>query len=168
MSNFFNKLVDDKLIEKWADTLDWLFDDNKFSKDAGWNGGYVATFTKTVKHLPYFSEKNYHYGKSKDITFPQIGEKFCIPTFYIHKGECEGRDLVRHIRNGIAHGRTTFYKVKSELYIQICDFGKEGNKSTSGQTAFLAMPMSYIPAIYKLYVDREKVMKNTKKTKRRK
>ena len=164
MSNFFNKLVDDKLIEKWADTLDWLFDDNKFSKDAGWNGGYVATFTKTVKHLPYFSEKNYHYGKSKDITFPQIGEKFCIPTFYIHKGECEGRDLVRHIRNGIAHGRTTFYKVKSELYIQICDFGKEGNKSTSGQTAFLAMPMSYIPAIYKLYVDREKVIKNTKKT----
>ena len=168
MSKFFSKLVDDQLIERWADTLDWLFDDNKFSESVGWNRGHVANFTKAVNRQLHFSEKNYHYGKNKDMVFPQNGEEFCIPTSYMYKGESEGRDLVRHIRNGIAHGRTKFYKVKSELYIQICDFGKKGNESASGQTAFLAIPMSYIPDIYKLYVKCEELIKNTKKTKRRK
>ena len=168
MGKFFSKLVDNQLIEIWADTLDWLFDDNKFSKDVGWNGGHASAFTKAIKHLPHFSIKNYHYGKQNVKRFPQAGNRFRIPTFYMLKGEGEGKDLVRHVSNGIAHGRTNFYMVKNELYIEICDFGKEGNNFANKQTAFFAMPMSYIPAICKLYVDREKAMKKDKEPKQRK
>lgn len=168
MSNFFCKLVDIQLIEKWAYTLDWLFDDNKFSKVIGWNTGHVSAFTKAIKRLPHFSINNYYYVKRDTIIFPKSGDRFHTPTFYMKKGDSEGKDLVRHIRNGIAHGRTNFYTVKSELYIEICDFGKEGNGYVNKQTAFLAMPMSYIQDICKLYMDREKAIKNNKMPMQRK
>lgn len=52
MGKLFNTLVNESLIEDWANILDWLFDDERFSSERGWTRGYVGNFTKKVKNSP--------------------------------------------------------------------------------------------------------------------
>ena len=154
MSAFFSILVSQNLIQDWAKTLDWLFDDNRFDLAKGWTSNRIGSFTKKVKHLPEVSTNRYTYGYAKFITFPAEGQNVDEPTFYFTKSTSEGKDLIRHIRNGIAHGKTRCYKTANkELYIEICDFGKERTKTANRQTAFFALPISMIPELYKLYSD---------------
>lgn len=57
MGKLFNTLVNESLIEDWANILDWLFDDERFSSERGWTRGYVGNFTKKVKKLSKIGEK---------------------------------------------------------------------------------------------------------------
>ena len=157
MSKFFNQLASEKLIIDWASTLDWLFDDLKFSKERNWNRGYTGLFTKRVRQLSGLSDKskNFIYGKIKHEDFPnQIkgSRRKRATLIMIAQGDAIARDLIRHIRNGIAHGQTTLYKVKEELYIEIIDYSDK-LKSPCKQTAFICIPLSYIPQFYKIYSD---------------
>ena len=127
MGKFFGSLVSENLIIDWASTLDWLFDDLKFSKERGWNGGYTASSTKKVKKLKHLSDKEgrVKYGKCTEIDFPnqcknQRKERW--PYIAMTSGDSFVRDLIRYIRNGIAHGNTNISKVGSECYIEIIDF----------------------------------------------
>ena len=49
MSKFFQSIVDYKLFDDWADTLDWLVDDNKFDEKNGWTSGYVGSLSKKIQ-----------------------------------------------------------------------------------------------------------------------
>lgn len=152
MSAFFSTLISQDLIQDWASTLDWLFDDNRFDSAKGWTPNRIGSFTKKAKRLPEVSADRYTYEYAKLITFPAEGHNIDKPTFYFTKGTSEGRDLIRHIRNGIAHGKTRCYKnANKEMYIEICDFGKEGTKMANHQSAFFALPISMIPELHKLY-----------------
>lgn len=165
MGNFFSQLANYELISTWADTLDWLLDDRRFSTADGWTTGYVGAFTKNIKKLPHFSDKNYHYGSAKNINFPNVTKsknKPKKPTFYLAKHECEGRDIVRHIRNGIAHGNAQIYHVGKDFYIEILDY-----RSDKQQTAYIAIPLDYITEIHRLYEIKLKAIKDNN-TKRRK
>lgn len=154
MSNLFNKLAKENLLNDYAETIDWLFDDNRFSAQKGWTSGYVGAFIKYVKKMPNLGKDNYQYGSINSLKFPTIKNKDLIT---IHsKGVSESRDLVRHIRNGIAHGKTTLYKPKGELSIEILDYNKHGE-----QTAYIFMPLKHLMFFYNTYV----FIKNKKKGK---
>lgn len=167
MSKFFNCLVSEKLINDWASTLDWLFDDLKFSKDRNWNGGYTSSFTKKIKKIKYLSDKEnrvIYRTKIKHTEFPNQCKMNNKRTPYVMmlQGDGFARDLVRHIRNGIAHGETSIKKVCDELYIEILDFSDK-SKTPGKQTAYLFMPLSYITQFYRIYDDINNSIMNTKK-----
>lgn len=165
MSKFFSKLVSENLFEDWAQTLDWLFDDLKFSKTRNWNKGYVCKLTNNIKKLEYLSDNNrVRYGKIKNTDFPnQVKNSRQKHTPYIFMKESEGftKDLIRHIRNGIAHGQTKIFKVSDDLYIEIKDFSDK-SMSLEKQNAYIFIPIKYIVEIYKKYTNINSSIMNTK------
>ena len=171
MSNFFNQLVSENLISDWASTLDWLFDDLKFSRERNWNRGYTGFFTKRVRQIPGLNDKSecFIYSKIKHSDFPnQIkGRRRKRSTLImISQGDSIARDLIRHIRNGIAHGQTQIYKVKEELYIEIIDYSDK-SKTPEKQTAFICIPLTYVTHFYKIYSEINTSIMNTKETDRK-
>lgn len=156
MSKLFNGLVNEGLLNSWAEMLDWLFDDNKFSVENGWTSGYVGAFIKKVKHIHNFNDDNYQYDSIKNLKFPNAVKKGSI---IIHSnGKGESRDLVRHIRNGIAHGKTKISKPKGELHIEIYDYNKEKQ-----QTAYIFISLAQLQSIYKAYTEVKKSKENARK-----
>ena len=158
MSRLFNDLVSEGLIENWAGLLDWLFDDERFSSQRGWTSGYVGAFTKKVKRISKIGKGNYSYDSIKNLSFPHTKSNSIK---IIHaKGDGEARDLVRHIRNGIAHGKTKIAKPNSILHIEILDYNKQNE-----QTAYIYVPISCIFDIYNIYLEVEKSKNNSIKKK---
>ena len=171
MGKFFNSLVSEKLIEDWAFTLDWLFDDKKFSKERNWNGGYTSSFTKKVRALKYLSdkEKRVKYGKCNLTDFPNQSKnrrRKRLPYIVMSNTDGFARDLIRHIRNGIAHGESTVCRTESELFIEIIDYSDK-TKSPEKQTAYLFIPLSYVTVFSKLYEEINKSIMNTTKRDRK-
>lgn len=167
MGKFFNCLVSENLINDWASTLDWLFDDLKFSAERNWNGGYLSLYAKKLKTTKYMSdkEKRFKRGKCETSDFPnQCNPKRRkrLPYIAMLSGNSLARDLIRHIRNGIAHGETTVTKVGEELYIEIIDYSGKTKKSDK-QTAYLFIPLSYINEFFKKYDEINKSIMNTTK-----
>ena len=164
MGKLFQDLVDNELLLDWANTLDWLFDDNRFSTDKGWNSGYVSQFTKRIKRFDGLSDKNGSFlvGKAEDLGFPQrIGKERRKPKVVMIKGESIARDYVRHIRNGIAHGRSRIIRDSDELHIEILDFGKDGDAQKKNQTAYIFIPVSYITKSMQVYNEIERSIAHT-------
>lgn len=71
MSNFFKEIVDYQQIYNLSETIDWLFDDNKFLAENGWRPEAVGRLTKKIKKLPYFGKDNYKYDAVKNLRFPK-------------------------------------------------------------------------------------------------
>lgn len=57
-------------------------------------------------------------------------------------------DLVRHIRNGIAHGHTEIRKVESMLYIEILNYSDNTQKT---QSAYIFLPLTCIPDLQDIH-----------------
>lgn len=154
MAKLFDRLVNEGLYNEWASLLDWLLDDSRFRN---WSSGYVGSFTKKVKRLPHIGSNTYFYDRANNLSFPSKDstKKFLI---MMCKGDSEAKDLVRHIRNGIAHGKAEISKYEGTLYIEIIDYTKAGV-----QSAYLYIPVDYINKIHKVYIEVEKSMLNNKK-----
>lgn len=151
MAKLFTELVSANLIKDWAGILDWLFDDNRFDKDKGWSRGKVGVFTKKVKKQLGCAKNNYKYKLAKEVNFPQDrpNEKTVIHC----RGDSEGKNLVRHIRNGIAHGKAEVRRNNGEPYIEIYDYNRSDK-----QTAYIFIPVSDILLIHKCYAEIEQSM----------
>ncbi len=160
MSRFFQDIVDHQLYTDWAQTLDWIVNDKKFDRNQGWTSGYIGALTKKIQKMPSFSkEKTYQYKPIKHLNFPKNRSKTIKVLFSNGASEC--KDLIRHIRNGIAHGNTVCFSNNNELYIEIKDFDSSGKN----QTAYICFPMSYIIQIHKLYCDVKKSYERNRDTK---
>lgn len=147
-SKLFVDLVDNGLINSWGNLLDWLFDDQKFDN---WTPDLLKKYIKKLKRLPNLSNSNYKYDFSINLPFPKKMTRQKIK-FLSGKHDGEARDWVRHIRNGIAHGKTRIIKEPDELWIEIKDYNKSGN-----QTAYIYFPISYICKTYELYKEIDKL-----------
>lgn len=161
MSDFFKKLAELNNYNEWAAIFDWLFDDNKFKY---WTSGYVGSLTKKIKRLPYIGNNNYAYDTSSKIAFPKITISKSVKILMI-RGDSEGKDVIRHMRNSIAHGNAFICMQNGTPYVEITDHNRKGM-----QTAYMFFPLEYIKTIHKLYKDVEKsknnqVKKNTKRKK---
>ena len=142
MGKLFANLVSEGLFNDWASLLDWFFNDNKFE---GWSPNKVGKLTKRIKKLPNVGKRNYDYDSLKRLSFPKKPKRKNV-RIIIGKSDSEVKDWVRHLRNGIAHGRTNTKKQDGVLWIEIEDFNKNGM-----QTAYMFMPMDYILKIHRLY-----------------
>ena len=162
----FSTLYIKCLFKDYVEALDWILSDGKFDETIWDNKNKVQAFTKALHKMKGFSPDVLFYGAKKDINFPSKGSyrKHEVPSIYMAKGESEARDLVRHIRNGIAHGNIELYEVDGVVIAEILDFGKDGN-SASGQTAYLLIPLTYLINIYTLYHQKEKSWKKGGKKK---
>lgn len=153
MSNFFKEIVDYQQIYNLSETIDWLFDDNKFLAENGWRPEAVGRLTKKIKKLPYFGKDNYKYDAVKNLRFPK---RQCrtIKAFFSN-GNSESKDFIRHIRNGIAHGNARCVDLKkNELYIEIKDYKDHSRKN---QTAYILIPISYLNKVHCLYNEVERL-----------
>lgn len=86
--------------------------------------------------------------KSKMMKYPVFASKRNRkkkPIAVISSNGSLGVDLVRHIRNGIAHGNAELYRANALDYIEIKDFGLKG------QTAYIAIPLPYLSRLYCIY-----------------
>ena len=157
MGQLINRLVSENLINEWAEILDWLFDENKFSPQKRWSREKIGSFTKSVKRQLSVKDTNYKYDSAKNLCFKTTSNE---NTMIFSRSESEGRDIVRHIRNGIAHGRCELQKNRNALFIQIRDYNRTGD-----QTAYMYIPLDSIRTIHKIYKEKEKnnVYSKTKK-----
>ncbi len=178
MAKFFSTLVNKGLIREWTGVLDWLLDENRFSEEKGWTPSQVRKFTNNIKkEFDLLDNSKYQVGALKNLIFPNTinGVKNPTNTIMMIAGDSEGRNIVRHIRNGVAHGRIKFIERKKELLIEIIDYGnneqtkvsntkssKNAEKKTGKlkQSAFICIPANYIQRIYEIYLNLEKSQNN--------
>lgn len=159
MEKMFKEIANRGLLEEWAEILDWLFDDSKFSKDIGWNRGYTGLFAKRIQRFSGFSkDKTFVWKSDTEIQLPGKNTKRTAPYVAFTKGDGIARDFVRHMRNGIAHGLTYLFNQKGALCIEIIDFSDKGKKN---QTAYFSIPISFITESFKVYQEIEKSIRNT-------
>ena len=157
MAKLFEKLADIGVYAEWAPLLDWLFDDNKFDN---WSSGYVGSLSKKIKRLEFFGDNNYVYDTYKSINYPNEKDKKSIKVI-MTRGDGEAKDIIRHIRNGIAHGKSTIYKTKGTTFIEILDYNMKKQ-----QTAYIYIPLEYISRIFTLFNDVEKSKNNDRNNKK--
>lgn len=149
MSKLLENIVGPSNYHKVAVYLDWLMNDDKFDVK-GWDKSKTTKFTKEFKKIAGFTEEHYHHGGQKDMSYPKSSLKhFAI---YMQNDEAECKDLVRHIRNGFAHGNATIRTIEKTKYIEIYDYGKSNRTDKpSRQTAYLLLPVEYIFQLYTRY-----------------
>lgn len=158
---FFEILNQQNIFDDYADVLDWILSDNKFPKEVWDNKNKVQAFTKGINRLNGLTKSTIHYDAQKNIMFPQKGtyKDYEIPTIYIAKKDSQARDLIRHIRNGVAHGNIELYFIENSLIAEILDYE---NNQKKAQTAYILIPLYYLKEIYNLYLKKEKRWKKQK------
>lgn len=157
MAKFFQSLVKFQLFDNWVGVLDWILDDNRFSETLGWTVGKKRTFTNRSRKL--FSKGNLVTGANKNLQWDSLDYK--SPFVQMMTDGSEGQSLIRHIRNGIAHGNVEVTKRESTLWICIWDYKYNQDKSRT-PTAFISFPMDYITKLHSLYSEVERGIKNDK------
>ena len=70
MANFFYSLVDYNLINRWGEVLDWLFDDNRFDNNNGWNSKMSGQLTRKIGKLEKIEKRNFIHDSIRNLTFP--------------------------------------------------------------------------------------------------
>ncbi len=147
-NHFFIDLFAKRYAMDWAELLDWLLDDSKFD---GWDRFNMAAYTKAIKRIDGFQKINYFTGAASSLAFPKQSSKSFI--VIMQTDGSESRELLRHIRNGIAHGCARIRKFKnSPEVIEIKDYGKnKKHGESSGQTAYIQVKMELIKRLYDVY-----------------
>lgn len=154
----FSSLPAEKTWDEWAEILDWILNDERFLKESGWDRRNLTKFIKRVKQLDGFSKENFQCDKLENLHFPKK-QPSELPLVLMSKNDAESRELVRRIRNGIAHGKNKIFSNKGKTYIEITDYHNEK------QTAYIAIPLEFIPKIYKIYAEIEKAAQNDRSQK---
>lgn len=146
MNEFFLTLFknfNDLIKRKHFEMLDWLFTEEKFLKEQGWTRGYISSFTKKIKN--YIPKDKYIYKEKNEINFPNKSHGELI--VFKKSDNSEGINLIKHIRNGIAHGRAKLKTIKKENWIELIDY------KGSEQTAYMKMPFNLVFEFYEIYQD---------------
>ena len=143
MPKLFTELVNEGLFNEWASLLDWFFDEKKFD---GWSPAQVGRLTKKIKKQLGIGKGNYRNDSFKNLSFSKRNSN-SITIIFGPKGS-EARNLIKHLRNGIAHGHSKIKKNKGIPWIELEDYNTNGQ-----QTAYIYMPIDYIAQIHKLYVE---------------
>ena len=145
---FYKEIYSTKSPEKWLCFLDWIFDEKKYSK---WSKTEFAKLTRRIIESDFIEKDKFIYGGTTKV-------KRFIPykkkqEFYVvfQQSDSVSRDLIRHIRNGFAHGNIKFKKNRS--FVEILDYYTKSNKYTkAGEiSAYLLIPVEFLFDIYNEY-----------------
>ena len=149
MGSFLTNLIGSSNYNRVAKYLDWLVNDNKFDVK-GWSKSKTSNYTKAIKSIAGFESKYYYHGGQKDMSYPK--SKLNHFAIYMQNDEAECKDLIRHIRNGFAHGNITLRTIKGVKYVEVFDYGKSNRTNKpSGQTAYILVPIDFVLELYDQY-----------------
>ena len=128
--------------------FDWLFDDRKFEN---WSPSQVKKLTEKIWVANGFSKNNFVKAKgNKD--FPQSCPQKPIVIICENNGS---KDIIKHIRNGIAHGHVNFKK--NNQFILLKDYYTRDSKNhkKGDLSALFFVPESFVLEMYRLYKEIE-------------
>jgi len=157
MNKFLSELEKKGLLKNLVEIIDWLFDDHKFDNYTSDN---KKKLTNRIKKLPGLTKESYICDSKKHLVFPSNSKKSI--TIIISQGNSQSEDLIRHLRNGIAHGHAKCLAIKGIDYIEIKDFGKSKESKENdytNQSAYILLPLDYLSKIYTFFTE----IKNEKK-----
>lgn len=143
MERFFEKLDMYLQLSEWAKIIDWIFED-KFNEKS-WSSGKVGKYTKTIKRINGLSKSNYKYDSASKLNFPQ--KKSTKIQYLIGNGNSEARDLLRHIRNAVAHNNARIFIRNGAYFFEFKDY--KSDQIT--QTAYILMPVENLMNMYEIY-----------------
>lgn len=158
--SLFQDLATYKLIDKWVPLLDWLLSSKRFSNEKKWNTKMRCSFTKKLKKLPGVGKENWTIQPIKATNWKVDTAKRVH--IIMNSDNSEGESLIRHIRNGIAHGEVKIVKCPEGLYLDICDYQSDAHTK---QTAHIWMPIDMLFDVYEIYTKIEKAANQQKKGK---
>ncbi len=143
-NKFFSKLCTKPKseLDRYANALDWFFSEDKFKDN--WDKTKAGQFTNQLKtRLSLLDESNGYQYKNVN---PFATDDTPSPVIQHLSNKSEGKDFVKHIRNGIAHGRA-YIKFQNLIeYIILTDYNIQ-----NVQTAFMYMPLEYLLIIHEVY-----------------
>lgn len=163
-NNFYTQLLKLELFDNYAAVLDWLFDDDKFDSSRGWNGGYISSYTKKwKKQLGFCDENNIMEIKNPRLFFNNKTKKrLYSQRICMNSTNSISKDLVRHIRNGIAHGNAEIKNISSRgVVLTVIDYKKDGD-IIEDQTAFICIKLDDLHLIKDIYDEVNKSKNNNK------
>lgn len=158
-NKFFVSLSQRGLLVDWAPLLDWYLSSEHFEGEIWKN--YISVFTRKIKKINCIQGANIKYGTKGTLTFPARRPNGVRIILEQTTENCEsiGKDFVRHIRNGIAHGRARFTKIGDEDYIEIKDYG---DNLQTRQTAYILIPCDCLKSVYDVYSEQDKIIRQRK------
>ena len=172
MGKVFARLFDKEENIKTAEMIDWLFDDLKFEKERNWNRGYVAQLTRRFKKNLETEKCFISQDKTTKLVFPNQASrrKKKQISIIMPRSDSFSKDLIRHIRNGFAHGNTTICNVSKEPCFEIIDYS-DTSKSPEKQNTYICIQIKTVLELYEIYLDiNQSIMhakpKDRKETKR--
>ena len=143
-NKFFKTIMTDNSCNQvwWIEHIDWLYDDDKFSKDIGWSKGTKRSLTNYINNQIHIEiiknnelKKTNSINYDKEFAFFTSSEAYCV-------------DFFRHIRNAIAHNRAIIKTVKNQKYILFEDYK---NKNCKEKTAEIYIKIDTLISICKKY-----------------
>ena len=136
----------------WISIFDWLLDDAKFDN---WSKQKLNLFVSEYKKLNDVSQGLFVYDKkavANPSKYDRKKSRSRKSIIIMVKGQGQAKDIVRHIRNGIFHGRATLCTRNGIRCLELADFGKYGDKNErGGQTAYMLIPVYLLSEIFKIY-----------------
>ncbi len=149
---FLELFFEEYQFDRWVKVIDWLLWDGKFSS---WTKDALTSFVVAYKKSYVIANGLYLYDKKSVVNpthYDRKKNKTKSSIIAMVKGQGQAKDLIRHIRNGIVHRRAKLCTRNSIRYIEIIDYGKNGNQNErSGQTAYLLMPVDFLMVLYQKY-----------------
>ena len=147
-NTFFTYLSKHGMMDEWAPALDWYLSNEHFEAEKWKN--YISVFTKRIKKIDSLNNIDIKYGPEGSLSFPARrpnSTKVILEQTRRNKDSI-GKDFVRHIRNGMAHGRTRFLTIGQKEYIEIKDYKDDLQQK---QSAYILAPKECLLEIYKIY-----------------
>ena len=154
---FLIELHDRGILDRLLPILNWLLMDEAFSDKSIWTAANVARFTKQFKSAVGFKKDAFkHEGGLAYFKSPASRHSALV---MMSSGDSEGRDLVRHVRNSIAHGFARLYDSHFDCggFIEFLDFRHAGGKQrgSTNQSALIVLSVIDLEMLYCCYRDIE-------------
>ncbi len=130
-------LIKHKLIDEYGIIIDWILDDNKFD-NLYWNQRKTIKFTNQFKKYCNIHSIDYKNNVKNII------DNDTIHIYIIDKQNI--KDVIRHIRNAIAHKKVIINKNKNKYYLKIISSSR--NKIMSNMYIDLEL-LKYLYNTYK-------------------
>lgn len=154
MAKLLQKLHEENMLtEKWCVLIDTLLTGQYTHSCPNWNSGYTRKLTNAMK-------------KIIKIELGSTLEVYNCKEEIIEISEKEGysANVLRHLRNGIAHGHADIIRHSNEWYIKLEDYkvsGKEKTANCKEKTAYMWMTVRTLFALFEAHEQLVKSIVNT-------
>ena len=137
---------------EWIRFFDWLLDDDKF---VNWSGIKLRQYVDEYKNLSDVAQGLFIYDKkavANPSKYDRKRNRARKSIIIMVKGQGQAKDIIRHIRNSIFHGRAVLCTRNSIRCVELTDYGKHGDKNEKGgQTAYMLLPVDLLNKLFKIY-----------------